>query len=129
MQRSHVDSIVVAPWHQLIDAALRPVIDELGECVGQPGMRVHVVEFARLDERGNNGPVGAALIGTGEECILSIQCKWPDGSLDGVGIHLDAAIIEELAETVPTVDGKRSIKPIYFVRASSANVRSWSGAN
>ena len=25
--------------------------------------------------------------------------------------------------------GKRLIKPIFFVRASSANVRSWSGAN
>ena len=70
---SRLDGIVVVPWHQLIDAVLRPVVDELGECVGQPGMRFHVVEFAGLDERGDDGPVGTAFVGAGEERILRFR--------------------------------------------------------
>ena len=41
----------------------------------------------------------------------------------------DRAAAEDKARQVVAKLRKRSIKPIYFVRASSANVRSWSGAN
>jgi len=37
-------------------------------------------------------------VGTGEECILSIQGQRTDGALDGVGVDLDAPVLEEEAE-------------------------------
>ena len=35
---------------------------ELGECVGQPGVRVDVGDLAVLDQRGDDRPVIAALV-------------------------------------------------------------------
>ena len=39
----------------------------------------------------------------GEERVFAIQHKGPDGALDRVRVHLDAAIIEEAGE--PRVTG------------------------
>lgn len=44
--------------------------------------------------------LGAA-VGAGEEAILAGQRQRPDGALDGVIVDLDAAIVEEEAQTRP----------------------------
>src|SRR5690606_21624175 len=43
----------------------------------------------------------AAAIGAGEERVLAIERDRPDGSLDGVGIDLDAPVVEEAGEALP----------------------------
>ena len=61
------------PRHELVDTRGWPEIDQLGEDIGQIGLRVDAVELAGLDERGNAGPILRALIMPGEERILAIE--------------------------------------------------------
>src|SRR5271166_812267 len=46
--------------------------------------------------------IGSTVV-AGEECIFSVQSKGPDGTLDGVGVHLDASVVREQDEAVPVV--------------------------
>ena len=52
----------MGPGHDVVDAGLWRAADER---VGEPGVRIDVVEFGRLDQRCYAGPVGAAFIGSG----------------------------------------------------------------
>ena len=38
-----------------------------------------------------------------EECILAIKDNGPDSTLDGIGIKLDAAVVEESGEPIPVI--------------------------
>src|SRR6266568_1776398 len=86
-----------------VEARGGPEIDELGEHVGEVGLRIDAVQFAGFDERSNAGPVLRALIVTGEECILAIKYHRANASFDDVGVELDAAVIKEAGEPVPMV--------------------------
>src|SRR5271157_1840432 len=46
--------------------------------------------------------IGSTVV-AGEECILAIKSKGPDGPLDGVGVHFDASVVREQDEAVPVV--------------------------
>jgi transposase-like protein len=61
------------PRQKFIEPRGRPEIDELGQHVGEIGLRIDATEFAGLDERGNAGPVLGAMIMAGEQCILAIE--------------------------------------------------------
>ena len=52
-------------------------VDDLGEHVGELGVRIDVVELAGLDQRGDDGPMLGAAIGAGEERILPVECHCP----------------------------------------------------
>ena len=47
----------------------------------------------------------ATTVGAGEERVLAIEGDGPDGTLDGVGVDLDAAVIEEARQAEPTAQG------------------------
>jgi hypothetical protein len=106
MPRPHVDvsggDLGVGPGHEVVDLRGGPAVDELGQRVGEPGVRVHAVELAGLDQRGDDRPVGAALVAAGEECVLPIERDRPDAALDRVGVDLDAAVVEEAAQGHPS---------------------------
>src|SRR5262249_49494559 len=91
------------PGHELVEARGGPEIDQLGEDVGEVGLRIDAVQFAGFDERSNAGPVLRAMIVTGEERILAIKYHRANASFDDVGVELDAAVIEEAGEPVPEV--------------------------
>src|ERR1700676_864857 len=93
------------PRHELVETRGRPEVDQLGENVGQIGLRVDAVELAGLDDRGDAGPILRALIMPGEQRILAIENNRADASLDDVGVKLDAAVVEEPREPVPVVQG------------------------
>jgi hypothetical protein len=65
------------PWHEFVDARCGPEIDELVEDVGDVGLRLDVVELARLDQRGDAGPVFGPLVMTSEERVLAIENDRP----------------------------------------------------
>ena len=44
------------PWHELVEARGRPEVDELGEHVGEVGLRIDAAELASLDQRSDAGP-------------------------------------------------------------------------
>ena len=77
---------------------------KLGERFGQPGVRVDASDLAVLDQRGDDCPVVAALVGAREQGILAVEGQRSDRPLNGVGIELDAAIVEEDAEPVPAAE-------------------------
>ena len=96
MFSAHVD-----PRHEVADAVCWMTIGEPGERLGQPGVGVDASDLAVLDQRSDNRPVAAALVGAREQGILAVEGQRPDRPLNGVGIELDAAIIKEDAEPVP----------------------------
>ena len=55
------------------DARVGPEIDELVEDVGDVGLRLDVVELARLDQRRDAGPVFGPLVMTSEERVFAIE--------------------------------------------------------
>ena len=71
------------------------------EDVGEVGVRIDVVELAGLDQRGDDRPVLAAAVGAGEERVLAVERDRADGALDGVGVDLDPAVVEEAREALP----------------------------
>ena len=59
------------PGHEFIQPRSRPKIDQLGENVGQVGLRLDAAEFAALDQRSDAGPVLRALIMPREQRVFA----------------------------------------------------------
>ena len=76
-------------------------VDDLGDDVGEIGRRIDGVELTGFDQRGDDGPVLAAAVGTGEERILAVQRNRSDRSFDDVAIDLNAAVIEGSGLVLP----------------------------
>ena len=76
-------------------------VDEAGQHVGDVGLGLDVVQLAGLDQRSDHGPVLAAAVGAGEQAVLAVQRQGPDGALDGVGVELDASVVQEARQTLP----------------------------
>jgi hypothetical protein len=54
------------PREQFGEAAIGPVVDELGQHVGEVGLWVDAVQLARLDQRGEHRPVFRPFATAGE---------------------------------------------------------------
>ena len=52
---------------QFVEPVVRPEIDESGEHVCEIGFRIDAIQFARVDERCDGGPILGAVIVAGEE--------------------------------------------------------------
>jgi hypothetical protein len=63
----------VGPGHELVDLAGVVAVDEAAEDVGEIGLGIDHVELAGLDERGDDAPVDAALVGAGEQRVLAVM--------------------------------------------------------
>ncbi len=61
------------PGEEIVDNAVEMAVDDLGEQVGEVGVRVDAAQFAGLDQLGDEGPISSALVGTGEERIFAIE--------------------------------------------------------
>lgn len=71
-----VDTInQVIPREKFIYPALPVTIHDGSECAGQIGLRIDIIEFAGLDERGTDGPVLSPGIVPGKERVLPIEGK------------------------------------------------------
>ena len=89
------------PWHELVEAIVRPEINQASEAIGEPGLGIDITQFGGLDERSENGPILGTVIMTREQSILTRQSLRAHGTLDDVGVEFDAAIVEEAGEAVP----------------------------
>jgi hypothetical protein len=58
-------------------------VDDLGEDVGEIGVRIDAAQLAGFDQRRDYGPVLAAAVGTGEEGVLAAEGDRANGTLDG----------------------------------------------
>lgn len=75
--------------------------DDGMECRGQPSVRIHAVQLAGFDQRGDDGPVLGTGVVTGKERVLPVQRNRTDGPLDSIVVELDAAIGQEQLEPGP----------------------------
>jgi hypothetical protein len=91
----------VGPWQEVVDLAVEMAVDDFGERVGEIGLRIDAREFAGLDQRGEDRPVFSPAVGAREERILAIECDGTDRALDDVGVHFDAAVVDEAREADP----------------------------
>ena len=78
------------------------MIVDASEHVGQPGLRIDVVELRRHDQRGHDcGAVGAAL-GAGEQPRLPPQGKSAQRAFSRVVGQADPAVVDEADKAIPT---------------------------
>ena len=79
------------------------MIGDAGEHVGEPGLRIDVVELGGLDQRVDRRGALAAAIGAGEQPVLAAQGDAAQRALGGVVGQADAAVIEEAGEGGPAL--------------------------
>jgi hypothetical protein len=77
-------------------------VDDAGDDIGEVGLRIDAAEFAGLDQRGDDRPVLGAAVGPGEERIFAIEGDGADRPFDDVGVDLDASVLEEAGEPLPS---------------------------
>lgn len=71
--------------------------------IGQPRQRLDAIQLRALDEGHDDSSVPAAAVSAREQGVLSAQRDRPDGTLDGVGIQFQTAIIQEQYQPLPVV--------------------------
>ena len=53
----------------------------------------------------------AAAVGAGKERVLAVERQRADGALDGVGVQLDAPVLQEADEALPALRRSGSPRP------------------
>ena len=71
--------------------------DQPSEHVCGIRVRIDANEFARLDERGENGPMLSIAVRTSEQRVLATESDRMDGALDDIGVDLDPPVIGKRA--------------------------------
>ena len=85
------------------------MIGQSGEDVGEPCLRVDIVELACFDQGVDGGGAASSGIGAGEHPVLPPDGHAAQAALGGIVGQADAAIVEETGEGFPAgeavVDG------------------------
>ena len=63
------------------------------------------IELGGRDERTDRCPSRGSAVGSSEQVVLAAEGDWSDCALDGVGVELETAVIEEAAKRVPAGQG------------------------
>src|ERR1700741_5506051 len=77
------------------------MIMQAREDVGEPSLRIDVVELGGLDQRVDHGGAVAALVGAGEGPVLAAHGDRTNLPLGRIVGHADAAIVEKACERHP----------------------------
>ena len=80
------------------------VIWQAGQHVGEPGLRIDIVELGGGDQRVDRSGAPAAFVGAGEGPVVSPERNGPQLAFGGVVRHAKAPVIEEAGEGVPAVE-------------------------
>src|SRR5712671_4149593 len=92
------------PWQQRVQFVPpgAPRYDAF-EHIGEPGQWIDIIQLRRLDQCGDDCPMPPAAVGPGEQGVLTTESDRAHGSFDGVGVELQAAVIEEQDQPAPVV--------------------------
>jgi hypothetical protein len=71
-----------------------------------PRQRVEVIQFLLSQSARETGPIKCSLIVAREQAILFCHCHQAICPLDTVGVHLDAAIVQETLERIYAIEGR-----------------------
>ena len=90
------------PGQQLVESIDWMSVDHALEHVMQVRVGFDVVHFGGLNERAERRPARPAAIRPGEQMILAPKCNRADRALDWIGVELDATVVQESREAMPT---------------------------
>ncbi len=76
----------------------------VGEDVGEPGLRVDVIELGRHDQRGHEGGAISTTIRAGEEPRFPAVCEASERAFGGIVRQANPAIIQERHEAIPSLE-------------------------
>ena len=109
------------PGQEFVEPGLWQVGDA-DENIGEPGLRVDVVELGGADERVHHSRPLAAAIGAGEEPGSSPETQGPQRALGGVVRQADSTVVEEAGEAAPSSNATRAMSAsnVSHCRASSS---------
>src|SRR5260370_15343107 len=74
------------------------------EHVGEPGLRIDVVELCSLDQRVNGCSAPAAGVGAGEGPVVAADGDAAQRTLGGVVAEAQPAVVEEADQGIPAVE-------------------------
>src|SRR3569832_1314391 len=92
------------PGEKIVDL-LEGMIGNTRENIGQIGLWLDAIHFAALDDGVQAGGALSAGVGATEEVILASQDRWFHGAFGGVVRHLEAAIGDVAAQSLPAREG------------------------
>jgi hypothetical protein len=92
------------PREQLVKLLHGPTVDEFGKNIGQVSLRVEAIQFCCLNQRSDACPIKCSLIVARKKAILFCHCDQAICPLDTVGVHLDAAVVQEAYQATPALE-------------------------
>ena len=78
-----------------MDVFVEVAVGQLGQEIAKVGVGLNGARLAGADQAGEAFKVPAALVMAGKEGVTSVHGRAADGVFDQVGIHVDAAIVED----------------------------------
>lgn len=79
------------------------MISDACEDIGEPGLRIDIIELGGLDQRVDDGGTLPAAVGTAEQPRLAAERDAAERALGGIVRQADAAVVEEPRERVPAL--------------------------
>ena len=105
---------------QFVETVDGMTADHPPQHIMQVGIGFHVIELTGLNQRTENGPTMAAAIAPREQMVLAAESDGPDRPLDGIGVELDAPMVQEARQSCPT---RESIADCFGKRAATWDKR------
>ncbi len=99
----HAAEAIPVPWQQCRQIG-DLVIGDACEHVGEPSLRINIVELGRLNQCQHDRGALAAAIGAGEEPRLSPQRNSSERAFGGVVAQANPAVIEEAREGIDALE-------------------------
>lgn len=90
-----------APRQQFVETVDGMSVDHPLQHVTQVGARFDVVELAGRDKRADHRPAMPTAVAPGEQVVLAAERDGTDRAFDGIGVELDAAIMQESRQPMP----------------------------
>jgi hypothetical protein len=76
--------------------------DNPGENISHVGERIDIVQLTGFNQGRDDGPMLGAAVRTCKQRVFPVQRDRTDGAFDGVVVELNAAIIDEARQALPT---------------------------
>src|SRR5690606_15565177 len=90
---------------ELVEIAVWPAFGDALESQCQPGEGIDVVHLGCLQKGRDCGPCLPAAVGSGKQRVLACDGLVPDSPLDGIGVDIEATIVQEALETLAAAPG------------------------
>lgn len=94
-------SLFPCPRQEFVETVGGVSVDHALKDVGEVCVRLDVIELRGFDQRTQDRPAITSAVAAREEMVLAAESHGTNGALDGVGVELYAAIVEEADQSLP----------------------------